>query len=191
MRRNEEEWRREERAKWLLWGFEDVRLTVLWWEWGCRVCQTCVLWSANLATVWLQSSWESVQGCLFRPVTFPAVSSATALFEYTNTLSTIVRCVFRFQSDVSPDDQAQQAGRQQQFERWDTFSCWVTSTLLFLIHLTFSTSSWQTQRGSMDLQASRSWRPRWQRCPPLTAPRTTQVCARNILLYFSPTGPYQ
>lgn len=66
------------------------------WSWqcrggmGCRVCQVCVLWSANLPTVWLQSSWESVQGCLFPAVTFRAVSSAIATFGYTNTLLTIV-----------------------------------------------------------------------------------------------------
>lgn len=65
-------------------------------------------------------------------------------------ITQICLCVFRFQFDVSPDDQAQQAGRQQQFERWDVFSASTsTSTLLFLnqlnpsLHLSLSDSAWQ------------------------------------------------
>lgn len=49
------------------------------------MCRVCVLWSADLPTVCLQSSWESIQGCLFPAVTFPAVSSAIAMFGDTNT----------------------------------------------------------------------------------------------------------
>lgn len=90
---------------------------------------------------------------MFRLVTFPAVSRAIAVFEYTNNLSTIVNymlkyatqitklctCgVFRIQSDVSPDDQAQQAGRQQQFERWDAFSAESPLPFEFLVHLNYS-----------------------------------------------------
>lgn len=55
-------------------------------------------------------------------------------------------CVFRFQSDVSPDDQAQQAGRQQQFERWDTFCAETPPACCFLvnlIHLFLTDSAWQ------------------------------------------------
>lgn len=43
-------------------------------------------------------------------------------------------CVFRFQCNVSPDDPAQQAGRQQQFERWESFSAESPTPLRLLVH---------------------------------------------------------
>lgn len=79
--------------------FELLRM----WSWqswggmGCQAYPACALGSADLATVWLQSSWESVQGCVFHPVTLPAVSRATDLFEYTNNLSIIVRYLWNTQ----------------------------------------------------------------------------------------------
>lgn len=68
--------------------------------------------------------------------------------KHTETTQTCVYvCVFRFQPDVSPDDPAQPAGRQQQSERWA--SCSLCSTSLFSIHLTLcvcvslTDSAWQ------------------------------------------------
>ena len=46
---------------------------------------------------------------------------------------------------------------------------------VFIISLNLSISPRQTRRGSTDLQASRSWRPRWRRYLLLTALRRTQV----------------
>lgn len=55
-------------------------------------------------------------------------------------------CVFRFH--VSSDDQAQQAGRQQQFDRWELSPlCWLCLRRLFaslsLLHLFPTDSAWQ------------------------------------------------
>ena len=58
-------------------------------------------------------------------------------------------CVFRLQSDVSPDDQAQQTGGQQQSERWDRrfLHIHLSFTVFFPLCLTpclpVSDSGWQ------------------------------------------------
>lgn len=96
--------------------------------------------------------------CLFRPVTFRAVSSAAATLSQhpTQHNSTIVaphkptkplRRTSRFKPNVPPDGPVQQAGRQR--HRWDTgfvlFSSHSASGSR--MHLTFSTSSFSDRLG--------------------------------------------
>lgn len=140
-----------------------------------------VLWS----TVWLQSSWESIQGCLFPPVTFTAVSSTIVAFRCTNTYQPSMHYMKRvFQKAVcvclgsSPMSHLMTRPNRQ----GDSSSLRGEISFLQKLHLDVSgltksicVSLWQTRRGRTGMQASKSWRPRWPRCLLRTAQRTIQV----------------
>lgn len=171
-----------------------------WWRVGVRDWRgTEHGLSAHLATVWLQSSWESTLRCSFHPVTFRAVSSVAAtLSQHSNTTRPLWPntdlpnlCASHLQVQAPcPTWWAGPTGRVTAGQVGHFFAAYLAASSRTQRNFSTLSSCLQNRPGT-DLQGSMSWRPKWQRCRHPRVLRTTQVCVTHqshLHCSSAPTG---
>lgn len=144
------------KGKWLPSYFVDVKLTVLRWDEVSGMCVTVACLTPEQLGICSRvfMSLSHILCCRWCCSLLPVHKHSFKYCACERSRSLNAVCVFRFH--VSSDEQAQQAGRQQRCDRWEIFLlCYLCLAWVFFF-LNVCTSSRQTRRGSMDLQASRS-----------------------------------
>lgn len=144
------------KGKWPVSYFVDVKLTVPRRDEVSGVCVTvdCLTPEQLGICSWVFISLSHILRCQWCRSLLPVHkhSFKYCACDWSRSLKAV--CVFRFH--VSSDEQAQRAGRQQPFDRWEMFLiCYLCLSWVFFF-LIVCPSSRQTRRGSMALQASRS-----------------------------------